>query len=78
MKARIDAVGRVSVPKSLRESLGLLPGTEVDISQYGRGIQIIPGGRAARLIEEGGRLVVRGETPLDDETMFALIDAGRR
>lgn len=42
MKAVIDAVGRVVVPKQLRDALGLQPGSEVEISRYGAGLQLIP------------------------------------
>jgi hypothetical protein len=33
---------------------------------------------AARLVDEGGVTVVAGDTEIDDETVFRLIDAGRR
>jgi AbrB family looped-hinge helix DNA binding protein len=78
MEATIDSMGRVLVPKALRDALGLTPGTKVDVSQYGAGLTIIPGGRTARLVEEDGVLVATSETTIDDETVFALIDAGRR
>jgi len=79
MEAKIDSVGRVVLPKQLRDSLGLRPGTSVDISPYGSGLQITPGGRTARLERDpDGRLVARGDTGITDETVFALIDAGRR
>ena len=78
MEAVIDQAGRVVLPKPIRDALGLLPGTKVDISPYGAGAQIMPAGRTARLIEENGVLVASGETPVDDDTVFALIDAGRK
>ncbi|MDR1152245.1 MAG: AbrB/MazE/SpoVT family DNA-binding domain-containing protein [Bifidobacteriaceae bacterium] len=78
MKAVIDPAGRVLIPKTLRTSLGLLPGTEVDISTYGSGVQITPGGRAATLVREEGRLVIGADTVIDDDILFALIDSGRR
>jgi AbrB family looped-hinge helix DNA binding protein len=78
MKAMIDQTGRVLIPKALRSSLGLAPGSEVDISAYGSGVQITPGGRTAHLVREEDRLVIAAETVVDDEIMFALIDAGRR
>ena len=78
MEAVIDQAGRVVLPKPIRDALGLLPGTRVDISAYGAGVQIVPAGRTARLIEEDGALVAAGETPVDDDVLFALIDAGRK
>ncbi len=78
MEAVIDQAGRIVLPKAIRDALGLLPGTKVDISPYGAGAQIVPAGRTARLIEENGVLVAAGETPVDDDILFALIDAGRK
>ena len=78
MEAVIDQAGRVVLPKPIRDALGLLPGTRVDISPYGAGVQIVPAGRTARLIQEDGALVAAGDTPVDDDVLFALIDAGRK
>jgi AbrB family looped-hinge helix DNA binding protein len=52
MEAVIDQAGRIVLPKYIRDALGLLPGTKVDISA--------------------------GETPVDDDILFGLIDAGRK
>jgi AbrB family looped-hinge helix DNA binding protein len=78
MKAVVDAVGRIVVPKPLRDDLGLQPGSTVDISRYGAGLQLIPTGRTARLVDEDGVLVATGETMIDDEVVFGLLDSGRR
>jgi len=78
MEATIDSVGRIVVPKPLREALGLSPGSTVDISRYGAGLQLVPAGRTARLIDESGVLVATGETTIDDDTVLGLIDSGRR
>jgi AbrB family looped-hinge helix DNA binding protein len=78
MKASIDSVGRIVVPKALRDALGLTPGSTVDISRYGAGLQLVPAGRTARLVEEGGVTVATGDTVIDDQDVFGLIDAGRR
>ena len=78
MEAVIDQAGRIVLPKAIRDALGLLPGTKVDISPYGAGAQIVPAGRTARLVEENGALVAAGETPVDDDMIFALVDAGRK
>lgn len=72
-------MGRVVIPKVLRDQLGLAAGSQVDISRYGAGLALVPGGRTARLIyNEEGDLVATGETTINDEVVFALIDAGRR
>ena len=78
METTIDAAGRIVVPKALRDALGLVPGTTLDVSAYGAGITLVPRGRTARLSEEGGRLVADSDRTLTDDDVFALIDAGRR
>jgi len=78
METVIDQAGRIVLPKAIRDALGLLPGTKVDISPYGAGAQVVPAGRTARLVEEDGVLVSAGDTPVDDGVVFALIDAGRK
>lgn len=74
----MDAAGRIVVPKALREALGLTAGSAVDISRYGAGLQVLPSGRTARIVDEGGVPVITGDTTIDDDDVFALIDAGRR
>lgn len=78
MEVTLDAVGRIVVPKALRDALGLRAGSTVDISCYGSGLQLTPTGRTARLVNEGGVLVATGETDIDDEVVLGLTDTGRR
>jgi AbrB family looped-hinge helix DNA binding protein len=78
VEAKVDSVGRVVLPKALRDSLGLHAGSTVDISQYGAGLQLVPSSRTARIVEEAGVLVATGETKIDDDVVFGLIDASRR
>jgi len=78
MEVTMDSGGRLLVPKALREALGLTAGARVDISRYGAGLQVVPTGRTARLVDEDGVLVATGDTTIDDDDVFALIDAGRR
>lgn len=78
MQTTIDSVGRIVVPKPLRDALGLVAGSTVDISRYGAGLQLVPTGRTAALVDESGVLVATGSTTIDDDVVFGLIDAGRR
>ena len=74
----MDSGGRIVVPKALRDALGLRPGSTVDISRYGAGLVVLPGGRTASLVEEDGVLVATGTTEIGHETVLDLIDALRR
>jgi len=78
METTIDSVGRIVVPKPLRDALGLTAGSTVDVSRYGAGLHLLPTGRTARLVDESGLLVATGDTTIDDDEVFALIDAARR
>lgn len=37
---RIDERGQVTIPKALRDSLGLTPGTEVEVVEAGGGVLV--------------------------------------
>ena len=74
----MDAVGRVVIPKAIRDALGLRAGSTVDVSRYGAGLQLVPVSRTARLVHESGALVATGDTEIDDDVVFGLIDSGRR
>jgi AbrB family looped-hinge helix DNA binding protein len=78
VKAAIDGLGRLVVPKPLRDALGLTPGTVVDLSRYGNGLQLVPAGRTARIAAEGDGLVAESSTEVTDEMVFDLLDTGRR
>lgn len=78
MEVTIDSVGRIVVPKPLRDALGLTAGMSVDVSLYGGGLQLVPSGRAATLVVEDGLLVAESETVVTDEMVFGLIDSSRR
>jgi AbrB family looped-hinge helix DNA binding protein len=78
MEVTVDEVGRIVVPKVLRDRLRLTPGTKVDVSEYGDGLHITPVSRTTRLVERNGQLVAVAETPITDDDVVALVDAGRR
>ena len=66
------------VPKALRDALGLTPGSPIDISRYGSGLQLTPGGRTARLIEEDGVMVATSDTVIKDDDVLSVLDTLRR
>jgi AbrB family looped-hinge helix DNA binding protein len=78
VEATLDHVGRLVVPKALRDRLGLVAGSKVDVSLYGDGIHISPSGRTARLEHRDGRLVAVADTAVTDDDVFGLLDAMRR
>ena len=78
METTIDSLGRIVVPKALREALGLTPGMTVDLSRYGAGLQLVPAGRTAQLVEIDGTLVADSTTRVTDDIVFGLLDSGRR
>lgn len=78
MEATVDEVGRIVVPKALRDRLRLTPGTKVDVSEYGDGLHITPVSRTARLEVRDGQLVSVAETPVTDDDVLSLVDAVRR
>jgi AbrB family looped-hinge helix DNA binding protein len=79
MRATIDKAGRLVIPLAIRERVGLLPGTEVDVVADDFAVRIVPAVQGARLVREGGRLVARPAAP-DDATapdIAAVVDAER-
>ena len=78
MKTTIDSAGRLVVPKVLRDRLGLEPGSTVDISPYGAGLQMVAVSRTARVRTIRGEIVAESETVISDEDVFAILDADRR
>ena len=78
MEAIVDSVGRLVVPKPMRDALGLTTGTKVDISLYGSGLHVVAIGRTARIIEEDGRLVADSDTVVTDDDVFGLLESIRR
>ena len=69
---------RSATAETRADRLGLVPGTRVDVTPYGDGLHIAPGGRTARLVKKSGKLVAVSDTVVNDDDVFALIDVGRR
>ncbi len=79
MEVTVDSAGRILIPKAILQSVGLAPGSTVDISFDGPCVQITPSSRTARLVRDSdGRLVARSDTVVTDDQMLALIESVRR
>ncbi|MGI8750679.1 MAG: AbrB/MazE/SpoVT family DNA-binding domain-containing protein [Thermoleophilaceae bacterium] len=77
MKATVDKAGRLVIPKSLRDSLGLRQGV-VEVRAEGTGIRVdVPADES--LDERDGRLVIpEAGANIGDDAVRSLRDAGQR
>jgi AbrB family looped-hinge helix DNA binding protein len=77
MRATIDKAGRLVIPRSLRDRIGLAGGGEVELELDGAAVRIEPvSGRELR--EEGVLLVIPSAgTPITAAAVRELIDADR-
>lgn len=77
MRTTIDKAGRLVIPKSLRDEVGLAPG-EVEIVRDGAAIRIEPV-TSSGVEERDGRLVIpAGGAEVDDDLVRTLRDADQR
>lgn len=77
MRGTIDKAGRVVIPKPMRDLIGLRPG-QVELIADGSGVRIEPLAQN-ELVERNGRLVIPpAGTPIDDDLVRTLRDAGQR
>jgi AbrB family looped-hinge helix DNA binding protein len=77
MRTTIDKAGRLVIPKSLRDRIGLTPG-EVEIVADGAGLRVeAPSGEG--VVTRGGRPVIPATgAEIDDDVVRELRDAGQR
>ncbi|MGH9113312.1 MAG: AbrB/MazE/SpoVT family DNA-binding domain-containing protein [Acidimicrobiales bacterium] len=81
MRTAIDRAGRIVVPNSLRDSLGLAPGQPLDISVRDGRLEIEPISTPMPLVRQGGRLVAVPEIdvpPLTADIVRDTLDRVRR
>lgn len=64
MRTTIDHAGRVVLPKSLRDALGLRGGQEIEVSLRDGGIQIEPVPVPMQLVKSRGVLVAEAGVPM--------------
>jgi len=65
MRTTIDKAGRIVVPASVRERLGLVPGTPIEVTADETGVRLEAIAPGPRLIKVGRRLVARPTVPRD-------------
>ena len=77
MRTTIDKAGRLVIPRSMRDRIGLAHGGEVELELDGASVRIEPiTGRALR--EKGDLLVIPAAgTPITGAAVRELIDADR-
>lgn len=81
MRTTIDRAGRIVVPKAIRERLTLLDGGDVEISERGGVIEIVPVPVEVEVVPGAdGPVAVAplGQPPLTDADVFAAIERLRR
>ncbi len=77
MSITIDRVGRIVVPKALRERYGLTPGAEIEIKPMADGLHLQVRGNSPSLIERAGLLVHHGGGEVADIDPTAFINRQR-
>ena len=81
MRIAIDAVGRLVVPKALRDELGISGATELEIEARDGVIELAVADTPARIEERPGGVVITTDTPMKPLTVQdvrAAIDRTRR
>jgi AbrB family looped-hinge helix DNA binding protein len=81
MRSAIDSVGRVVIPKTLRDRLGLGRGRAIEISERDGKIEIEPLSTPMELVGRRGKSVAvpQGRLPaLTDEIVRSTIERTRR
>jgi len=76
MRTTIDRAGRLVIPKTLRDRLGLVPG-EVEVSADGAALRVEPI-MSDELVQDGDRLVIPKSGITLDDAVRALRDADQR
>lgn len=81
MRTAIDAAGRIIVPKSLRDELGLRPGRPLEIRSVDGSLVIEPIPTPVALTRRGQRLVAKPAVQLPELTqdeVRAVLEGSRR
>jgi AbrB family looped-hinge helix DNA binding protein len=75
MRTTIDRAGRIVVPKTLRDALGLTGGQEVELSAHGGNLEIRVAPTSMRLESKAGHVVAVADAELPPLTVELVRDA---
>lgn len=81
MRVAIDAVGRIVIPKPLRDELGIAGATEVELTAADGRLELTVPDVPARVVDRGDGAVIETEQPVKPLTIAAtraVIERGRR
>ena len=73
MVLKVDQAGRIVLPKSVRDRLGLHKNSELELEETGEGVVLKPRRREQLWRRENGRLVFYGE-PVGNVNWDRLVD----
>jgi AbrB family looped-hinge helix DNA binding protein len=80
MRTTIDKAGRLVIPAAVRERLGLVPGTTLEVSVDETGLRLERVAAGPQLVRVGKRLVARPTVHRDDRPVVdvaALVEEER-
>jgi AbrB family looped-hinge helix DNA binding protein len=72
MQTTLDRFGRLVLPKSIREHLGLRPGTVLQVEQAGSDVLLKPAVPGPRIERRGGMPVIVGVTVAEQDVRDAV------
>lgn len=79
MTVTIDRLGRIVVPKSVREQYQLTPGTDLELELDANGFHLKPAHGEPTLIRKDGVLIHHGTETVDiDIASYINVDRDRR
>jgi AbrB family looped-hinge helix DNA binding protein len=81
MRVTMDGAGRIVIPKSVRDGLGLQAGSELNLDVVDDHLELSVAPVPMRLERRDGRMVVvpeRDVPPLTTEMVRELLERGRR
>ena len=74
MNLQIDKAGRIILPKTVRDRLGLHPGSALELEETQGGVFLKPSEQKPALVKKDGFLVYNGELPQGFDIRRAIED----